>query len=331
MAPKLDKKYEYNGIIKIIKENYDLKSIEVKLGTVEVDWFDFEDVELHVDGKIQFTKGDIEGRKKGYWRFFDISDSADELTREDMATCFAWANVEGQHLFVVISKSGDELNKNKERYVSWMKPSAMSDCSINLMEIKKSELIQLAQVKADKIKEYINEYKELDTKIQDAISEKEKKTQRLKRLKAMGWEATYKKQFQEIVESIVLTSEAKQVQFKRLEEMFNQECVDLQIGIDRAKQITEPIQKRMDELDEIINKKDADELLSSEEEEEEEEEKQPKNKRRRKLNEADKEAGAAEWLSSESSSSDDDEDTDDDDVYISISEDNEEESASDSD
>lgn len=312
MKEKVAKKYEYNGITKIIKEAYELKKIEVKLATVEVDWMDFEDVELHIDGRIHFKKGDIEGRSKGYWRILDISTTDDKMLPEDLATCFAWANVEGQHLVVVISNSGEELTKYPDRYVYWIKRAAsLGDCSINLVELKKSDVHHVSFKKASEIQKYRDQLTEILKEVDSVAEDEREKDSALSKRMYKGWEAHHSKELNDIVNSSILTTDEKNEQKDQLKAMFDQENMQLQIELDKYRFIKEEKQKEADEVEQKILKKDAENLISSdsEEDDDEESEDEKRGKKRMKLDKNDQEAGKnAVWISSEEEEEDDDED-----------------------
>lgn len=311
----MHKKYEYNGIVKIIKETYDVKNIIVKLGTEEIDWVDFEDYPLHVDGKIHFKERDIESRSKGFWRVFDVSEN-DQVTIQDMTTIFAWSNLEGQHLFVFISKTGEVLENNRKEIVSWVKKIPQEGfCTIKLMEIKKSDLVDVASVKANQIKAYMEEMKALQQELETTTSQERSKQQALTKKINQGYIAYHSSIMADIEESVILTLEQKQESRARVKEMFDQTNANDAEEIQRIKQRKKEINENIKELELKIATKDVDELISSAEEEEEEEEEEEKPNKKRKLLSNDKEAGKnAQWLSSEESEEEEDEE---DDSYVS--------------
>jgi hypothetical protein len=273
----VDKKYEYDGIIKIVKDNYDLKNIIIKDATLYTNLLDVEDFSIHVNGKIQFTKGDGEGRKKGYWKIIDVSPHEDQLTPEEMASCLSWGNIEGQHLFVFLSNSGEML-ENTERYVNWFKRvSATGDCKINIMEIKKSDLLEIASIKEGKMNKLREELFYLENKFKVI-----EKINKIKELTARPWQGT----------------SAEENEFLKNNDL---EYYENLLKIDKK--------ARIKQIEDEIIQNDADDLISDDEEEEE----RPVKKRKvildAPLKKADRDIADAETLSDLSSSTDDDYDS----------------------
>jgi hypothetical protein len=268
----VDKKYEYDGIIKIVKDNYDLKNIIIKDATLYTNLLDVEDFSIHVNGKIQFTKGDGEGRKKGYWKIIDVSPHEDQLTPEEMASCLSWGNIEGQHLFVFLSNSGEML-ENTERYVNWFKRvSATGDCKINIMEIKKSDLLEIASIKEGKMNKLREELFYLENKFK-------------------------------VIEKINKIKELLARDQTSMQEGNDLEYYENLLKIDKK--------ARIKQIEDEIIQNDADDLISDDEEEEERPVKKRKVILDAPLKKADRDIADAETLSDLSSSTDDDYDSND--------------------
>lgn len=344
-GPKLEKKYEYAGVASIIEKQYKLDSIETKLATVYTEWQDTKDFPIHVDGRIKFKKGDIEGRKKGYWRILDISET-NEMTPEELNTCFAFGNVEGQHLIVLITQTGEELEKHPDRYLYWIRKiggAIGSFCTMRLMELKRSDLHTVASKKASQITEWKSQAKELETMIEGMQKEQRGMQSKLTKRLNQAMESVYGKEYKLILDSTEENSEERREAMEAMKETYEEENEKLKSSITELKEMIEKAEVEMEELITKIEKKDVQELISSDEDEEEIEKLEeqlllakPKKRKEEegavstpegetkkvKLSKEDKKAGPAEWLGSES------EDDDEDDESVEEGEEEEEESES---
>jgi hypothetical protein len=132
-------KFQVNAIQKLAEKKLNVQ-IKLENGICEVDLGDISDVPIHTSGKVVFEKKDFEGRKKGYFVFVNLQNN-ETFDPIHQIPIIALGEVEGQHLVVLLTQTGDVLKKHKEYYKQWFLDIGKSgNCTIRAMEVSVASL-----------------------------------------------------------------------------------------------------------------------------------------------------------------------------------------------
>lgn len=177
---KIPFKYQVNALKSIIKKIFNA-DLEIKDKTSYVSFLDVKKFPVYTNGNVFFEKSNIHGQKKGELMILDVSDN-EGFPPIEQIRIIALGEKNGQHLVILVTKTGDIISKNKEFWKDWFLQIGLNTQStIRSLEIGKDKLLSLSHEKVSEVNNVSQSIETLKTQI--AEDTQKRRTAQIKRTK----------------------------------------------------------------------------------------------------------------------------------------------------